>query len=467
MHRLRFGLLSSHACSLAISLFLCHQLVGREILDSRGHPTVEVDVYVGAAQRDELVARASCPSGASTGKTEAKELRDRDQPERYQGKGVLQAVRVVNDIVSPALRGKDPRQLDEVDRLMITLDGTKYKEKLGGNTTTAVSFAVAEAGAKLLQVELFQHLAAVFHRDKDVPAKFSLPRPMFNILNGGVHAGGDLQFQEFMLVPAAGRLFREQLRMVSEVYHSLGALLVKKYGKGARNLGDEGGYAPALKTAHEALSLIEEAVTAAHYSVGKDMFVALDPASSQFYDEEKARYQVETDRWITSDELIQYYLSLIDQHPALISIEDGFADTDPQGWVKFARVMKGKHPHILLVTDDITTTNPELIQKGLDEGWGNSLLLKVNQIGTVSESMDAARLVQQHKQPIVVSHRSGETTGSFISDLAVAIGAQFMKSGATARGERLAKYNRLLVIEEWLEEHGQLALRESDFTALS
>ena len=424
-------------------------------------------MFVSSKEQDELVARASCPSGASTGKTEAKELRDYDRPERYHGRGVLQAVHVVNDVLSPTFRGKDPCLLDDLDRFMIQLDGTKYKEKLGGNTTTAVSFSIAEAGARLLRKELFQHLATVFHAGNGVPSKFSLPRPMFNILNGGIHAGGDLQFQEFMLVPAAGLLFRQQLRMVSEVYHTLGSLLVKKFGKGARNLGDEGGYAPALKTAHEALSLIEEAVTEARYTVGKDFFVSLDPASSQFYDEQKALYQVESNRWITSDDLIQYYLSILDQHPALISIEDGFADSDPEGWIKFARVMKEKHPRVLLVTDDITTTNPELIQRGVDEGWGNSLLLKVNQIGTVSEAMDAARLAQRHHQCIVVSHRSGETTSSFISDLAVAIGAEFMKSGATARGERLAKYNRLLVIEEWLEGHQQLVTRTTDFTCSS
>jgi len=350
------------------------------------------------------------------------------------------------------VKGKDPRNLKALDDALCAADGTQLKTKLGGNAITAASFAIAEAGAKLANKELYAHLASFFHQQ--VPTKFSLPRPMVNIVNGGKHAGGDLRIQEFMIVPAAGRSFKENLRIVTEVYHALGKLLVKKKGLSAKNLGDEGGFAPDLQSPHEALSIIEEAIGLAGFKVGEDVFLALDCASSEFYADGK--YEIEKGKFLGSTDLVQYYLKLKKDHPALISIEDGFDEKDYEGWTAMTAAFAKEYPSFMIVGDDLYTTNTELITKGVAGKWANSLLLKVNQIGTVSESMDAARLIFADKGQVIVSHRSGETINTLISDLAVAIGAGFIKTGAPARSERGAKYNRLLVIEELLTQNGQI-----------
>jgi len=280
---------------------------------------------------------------------------------------------------------------------------------------------------------------------------------MVNILNGGKHAGGELQIQEFMIVPKAGNSFAENLRMVTQVYHTLGKILVKEKGASAKNLGDEGGYAPLLKSPNEALKYIEEAIKQSGFKVGEDVFLALDSASSEFYNQQNKMYEVEKGLFLSSDEMVDYYLKLKKDHPALISIEDGLDEKDYEGWIKLTRVFTEMFgDSVMLVGDDLYTTNTELIAKGITNKWATSLLLKVNQIGTISEAMNAAKMIFGSKGNVIVSHRSGETNGSLISDLAVAIGAQFIKIGATARGERVAKYNRLVVIEEFLKERNRL-----------
>jgi len=430
------------------------RLVGREILDSRGNPTVEVDVYGLQFNQEKLIARGTAPSGASTGSNEALELRDKDQ-HRFLGKGVQKAVANVNTALSNAIKGLEIANLQAIDRALMAADGTPLKKHLGGNAVTAVSFAVAEAGALVLDLPLFQHLAAIYHGGLDkVPPKYSLPRPMVNILNGGKHAGGNLKVQEFMIVPRAGITFKEMLRSVTEVYHHLGKVLVDKYGVSAKNLGDEGGYAPSLEDPEEALALIEEAIGKAGYKVGEDVFLAIDSASSEFYSDGK--YEIKKGQFVTSDELVEYYIKLRAQHPALISIEDGMSEQDYDGWKKLTARFAEECKDMILIGDDLYTTNTELIKQGIEQKWASSLLLKVNQIGTISEAMDAARMIFQEKGNVAVSHRSGETPNTLIADLAVAIGAQFIKTGATARGERVAKYNRLLQIEEMLASKGWL-----------
>lgn len=435
------------------------QVRGREILDSRGNPTVEADVYAYYLGQDHsLVARAGAPSGASTGSNEATELRDGDKS-RYLGKGVLKAVENVNTHINSALKGRPVDDLKGNDDALIQADGTRLKTKLGGNAITAVSFAVAEAGAFVTQTELFLHLAKFFYPAGQVPSSFSLPRPMVNIINGGKHAGGELQIQEFMIVPKAGNTFKQNLQIIVEVYHHLGKILVSKYGVSAKNLGDEGGYAPSLNVPDEALSLIEEAIKSAGYGVGKDVFLALDAAASEFYKDGK--YEIEKGKFLSADEAVEYYLKLKRDHPALISIEDPLDEKDYSAWKKLTAGFTQEFPGTMIVGDDLYTTNTDLISKGVEEKWANTLLLKVNQIGTISEAMDAARMIFQDKGQVIVSHRSGETPNTLISDLAVAIGAGFIKTGATARGERVAKYNRLLAIEEYLEENGLLAETKS------
>eukprot|EP00455_Lapot_gusevi_P033621 TRINITY_DN367_c0_g1_i3.p1 TRINITY_DN367_c0_g1~~TRINITY_DN367_c0_g1_i3.p1 ORF type:complete len:490 (-),score=239.30 TRINITY_DN367_c0_g1_i3:72-1541(-) len=427
------------------------RLQGREILDSRGNPTVEVDVVCTVGGQSTVVARGQAPSGASTGSNEALELRDKDAS-RYLGKGVLHAVANVNDALSPALRGHSPLNLRECDEVLCKTDGTELKTRLGGNALTAASFAVAEAGAKLANKELFEYFAQAFYGDQQ-PAQFTLPTPMCNILNGGKHAGGNLKIQEFMIVPRRGLPFSEQLRFATTVYHHLGKLLGQKYGLSAKNLGDEGGFAPPLNNPEETIQTIEEAIRIAGFEVGRDIFIALDCASSEFYNEETKQYELEPNRWLTTDELIEYYVKLVNEHPAIISIEDGLAEKDYAGWIKLNAALGNR---IQLVGDDLYTTNTNLITQGIQHHWANALLLKVNQIGTITESMNAARMLYDARQNVIVSHRSGETPNCTIADLAVGIGAQYIKTGAPARGERVAKYNRLLEIEEYLASQGRV-----------
>jgi len=350
----------------------------------------------------------------------------------------------------------DVRDLKAIDAAICKADGTKLKTKLGGNALTAVSYAAAHAGAALANKELFLHLAGFFHLQ--APATFSLPRPMVNILNGGKHAGGDLRIQEFMIVPKAGNHFSENLRIAATVYHHLAQILVQEKGPSAKNLGDEGGFAPPLKSPHETLNYIERAITAAGFAVGQDVFLALDCAASEFYDKKTNKYEVEKGQHLATDDLIKYYLKLKKDHPALISIEDGLDEQDYDGWMKMTAAFQSEHKGFLIIGDDLLTTNTDLITKAVANKWCNSLLLKVNQIGTISEAMSAARMMFGANGNVAVSHRSGETTDTLIADLAVAIGAQFIKTGATARGERVCKYNRLLQIEGYLKQHNMLTL---------
>uniref|UniRef100_A0A2R5L0F2 Enolase n=2 Tax=Hirondellea gigas TaxID=1518452 RepID=A0A2R5L0F2_9CRUS len=390
------------------------KLEAHEILDSRGNPTIEVSLYVGS----KILSRGSAPSGASTGSNEALELRDGDE-DRYMGKGTLKAVENVNNILSESLQSMDPRNLRACDEALCKADGTQLKENIGGNAITASSFAIAEAGAKLNKIELFQHFANAFHQN------------------------------------SAG------LRYVTTVYHHLGKILVESYGKSARNLGDEGGFAPPLKDANEALKCIEKAIETAGFQCGTDIFLALDCAASEFYHEEKKQYEISPGKYLDSTALIGFYENLVKDHPALVSIEDGLHEKDYEGWINLTERLSS----IMCVGDDLYTTNTDLIKKGIKEKWANALLLKVNQIGTISEAMEAARLVFAEKCNVIVSHRSGETPGSLIADLAVGIGAQYIKTGAPARGERISKYNRLLQIENFLKSHDLLFVNETPIDA--
>jgi enolase len=427
-------------------------VVGREVLDSRGNPTVEADVYCKRFGIITFTARSSAPSGASTGSNEARELRDKDSP-RYAGKGTLTAAKNITEILSPQLHGLPLSDLVALDRVIQTTDGTELKENIGGNACTATSFALAEAGAAVAGEELFLYLAKQYH-GAEVPKKFKLPTPFFNILNGGKHAGGNLKLQEFMVAPREDVAYPEQLRMVAEVYQKLGAILVQDFGVSAKNLGDEGGFAPLLNTPEEAITVVEKAIKAAGYEPGTDIRLGLDAAASEFYDEESQLYEVEVGVKKTGDEMIAYWKDMIERHPALISIEDGLHEKDYETWIKLNQQLGDK---VQLVGDDLYTTNPKTIRLGLEQKWANALLLKVNQIGTISEAMDAARLVLDAHQKVMVSHRSGETCNSVIADLAVAIGAQYIKTGSTARGERIQKYTRLLQIYEYLRDHEMLA----------
>ena len=429
------------------------RLVGREVLDSRGNPTVEVDVYATFLGEECFAGRSSAPSGASTGSNEARELRDTESP-RYGGKGTVTAANNVTETLSKALKNMDFSKLSTLDDTICATDGTELKENIGGNACTATSFALAEAAANLQEVQLFEYLAKQFEEHGgEHRTKFRLPTPFFNILNGGKHAGGNLKIQEFMIAPSDEAPFPEQLRMAAEVYHKLGDILVEEKGPSARNLGDEGGFAPLLDTPEEAISFIERAIQDAGLEPGKDVRIALDAAASEFYDEETKLYEVEVGVHKTGDEMIEYWKDLIERHPAIISIEDGLHEQDYENWTKLNTELGEK---IMLVGDDLYTTNPNTIRKGIEGKWCNALLLKVNQIGTITEAMKAASLILKEDQKVMVSHRSGETCNSVIADLAVAIGAQCIKTGSTARGERIQKYTRLLQIYEYLKEHDML-----------
>jgi enolase len=428
------------------------RLVGREVLDSRGNPTVEVDVYALYCGEVVLAGRSSAPSGASTGSNEAREVRDKEAA-RYDGKGTRQAANNVTTIISASVRGLTLDSQQQLDRAVLTSDRSELKLRLGGNATTASSFALAEAAASLQGVELFEYFSRQYLRD-DSPRKYRLPTPFFNILNGGKHAGGNLKIQEFMIAPSEALPFPEQLRVAAEVYQTLGGILARAKGVSAKNLGDEGGFAPPLETPEEAIGFIEEAIGAAGYAVGQDVRIGLDAAASEFYDVDAAEYEVEVGVKKTGKEMVEYWAALVDRHPAIVSIEDGLHEKDYAHWVELNALLGSR---VQLVGDDLYTTNPKTIKQGLEHGWCNALLLKVNQIGTITEAMEAARLVLDKNQKVMVSHRSGETCNSVIADLAVGIGAQYIKTGSTARGERIQKYTRLLQIYDYLKEHDLLA----------
>ena len=407
----------------------------REIMDSRGNPTVEVEVYL----EDGTIGRAAVPSGASTGQFEAVELRDSDSP-RYLGKGVLQAVANVNDIIGPAILGFDASEQVAIDRIMIELDGTPNKAKLGANAILGVSMAVARAAAESYDLPLFQYLGGTNAKE--------LPVPMMNILNGGAHADNNVDIQEFMIMPIGASSFMEALRYCAEVYHTLkGVLKAKGLATG---VGDEGGFAPNLGSNEEALQVITEAIEKAGLVVGKDIVFAIDAASSEFYKDGKY-YLAGEGKVKTAAEMVEYYAELCEKYP-IYSIEDGLAEEDWEGW-KLLTERLGKT--VQLVGDDLFVTNTERLSRGIKEDTANAILIKVNQIGTLTETFDAIEMAKRAGYTAVISHRSGETEDSTIADIAVAVNAGQIKTGAPARSERVAKYNQLLRIEDMLAETAQ------------
>lgn len=401
----------------------------REILDSRGNPTLEALAYAG-----DICEIAAVPSGASTGKHEALELRDGDL-KRYGGLGVQKAVQNIEKLIAPKLRGLDPRQQERIDKLMIDLDGTSNKSRLGANAILAVSLAVAKLAAKLGGKPLYNYLSRGKGR--------ILPVPVMNVINGGKHAGTGLQIQEFTIIPAGARSFSDSLRMGTEVYHALKKVIQSKHGRQSINVGDEGGFAPPLNRTNEAMDLLLEAISDAGYSPGVDIFLGLDAASSEFY--ENGAYMID-DQTKSPTELMDFYIQLIDQYP-IRYLEDPFEQEDFEHTAQLTKKIGDK---VQIVGDDIFVTDVARLRRGIDAGCANALLLKVNQVGSLTEAMWAARLAMKNSYGVVTSHRSGETADTTIADLAVALNCGRIKTGAPCRGERTAKYNRLLRIEEEL-----------------
>ena len=407
-----------------------YDLHAREVLDSRGNPTVEAEVHLESGE----FGRAIVPSGASTGAHEAVELRDGDKS-RFLGKGVTQAVRNVEDVIAPELIGMDATEQAEIDRLMIALDGTENKSKLGANAILAVSIAVARAAAAGLELPIYSYLGGFNAR--------TLPVPMMNILNGGKHADNNVDIQEFLVMPVGASSFREGLRMGAEIFHRLKSVLHDK--ELSTSVGDEGGFAPNLRSNEEALEVILEAVVKAGYNPGADVRLAVDVAANELYRD--GRYHFDGEGVVRSaDELIVYYEGLIDKYP-ILSLEDGLAEDDWENWASLTRALGGK---VQLVGDDLFVTNTARLARGIREGMGNSILVKVNQIGTLTETFDAIEMAKRAGYTAIVSHRSGETEDSTIADIAVAANAGQIKTGAPSRTDRVAKYNQLLRIEDAL-----------------
>jgi enolase len=403
----------------------------REILDSRGNPTVEVEIHLsGGAQ-----GRAAVPSGASTGEREALELRDGDK-KRFLGKGVRKAVQNVQNIIAPRLKGMEAVDQASLDRIMIEMDGTENKSKLGANALLGVSMAACRASAQALGIPLYRYLGGAGARE--------LPVPMMNFVNGGAHADSDLDIQEFMVVPAGAGNFAEALRMGAEIFHTLRQILKKKGY--STSVGDEGGYAPRLGSNEEALQWIVEAISQAGYVPGKDAFLALDSAASEFYEEGAYLFKTGKKKKLSSEEMIDFYEDLVNRYP-IKSLEDALAERDWKGWEKLTRRLGKK---VQIVGDDIFVTNPKILREGIEKGVANSVLIKLNQIGTVTETLETIEMARRARYTAVVSHRSGETEDSFIADLAVATRAGQIKSGSASRSDRMAKYNQLLRIEEEL-----------------
>ncbi len=405
----------------------------REILDSRGNPTIEVEVITQAG----VIGRAAVPSGASTGKHEAVELRDNDK-KRYLGKGVTKAVNNVNSVISDELQGHSVFEQAAIDNLMIKLDGTENKANLGANAILGVSLAVAKAAAIHAGIPLFRYVGGVNAN--------TLPLPMMNILNGGSHADNSIDFQEFMIMPTGADSFAESLRIGAEVFHTLKSVLKSK-GM-STNVGDEGGFAPNLKSNEEGIQIVIEAIEKAGYSPGKDVFIAMDAATTEFYDEKTGMYILKksTGDKLTSSQMVAFWKEWCDKYP-IISIEDGLAEDDWKGWAELTKLLGDK---IQLVGDDLFVTNVTRLQKGIDEKIANSILVKVNQIGSLTETINAVTLAKENSYTAVMSHRSGETEDSTIADLAVALNTGQIKTGSLSRSDRIAKYNQLLRIEEEL-----------------
>jgi len=407
------------------------QIHAREILDSRGNPTVEADVILVSGER----GRAAVPSGASTGEHEAVELRDGDGA-RYGGKGVLKAVANVNDVIARELKGRDAFDERGIDQKLIELDGTPNKSNLGANALLSVSMASARAAAGSRKQPLYRYLGG--------NGANTLPVPMMNIINGGAHADNNVDFHEFMIVPVGAPRFAEALRMGAEIFHTLKSVLKKKgYGTA---VGDEGGFAPNLKSNEEAVETILEAIHLSGYKVGEDVLFALDPAASEFFDGESYVFKKSDRRKLSSAEMVSFWQDWVDKYP-IISIEDGMAENDWDGWKSMTDVLGNR---IQLVGDDLFVTNTKFLQKGIDLGVANSILIKVNQIGTLTETLDCIELAKSNGRTAVISHRSGETEDAFIADLAVATNAGQIKTGSISRSDRIAKYNQLLRIEEEL-----------------
>ena len=408
------------------------EVFAREILDSRGNPTVEVDVFLESG----VWGRAAVPSGASTGEHEAIELRDKDE-NRYGGKGVLNAVNNVNETIAEELIGEDATEQTYIDNLLVELDGTKNKANLGANAILGVSLATAKAAANAMDLPLYQYLGGVNAK--------TLPVPMMKIINGGAHADNNVDVQEFMIMPAGAPTFSEALRMGTEVFHSLKSVLKNKNYNTA--VGDEGGFAPDLKSNEEALQVIMEAIDKANYKAGDDLFICLDPASSEFYDTAKKKYILKSEnRELSSEEMVAYYADLCKRYP-IISIEVGLDENDWEGWNFLTSELGDK---IQLVGDDLLVTNTEKLKRAIDSNIANSILIKVNQIGTLTETLDAIEMAKCAGYTSVISHRSGETEDATIADIAVATNAGQIKTGSLSRSDRIAKYNQLLRIEEML-----------------
>jgi enolase 1/2/3 len=409
------------------------QIHGREILDSRGNPTVEADVVLKSGER----GRAAVPSGASTGEHEAVELRDGDE-KRYGGKGVQKAVTNVNGLIARELKGMDALDQGAIDRKLLELDNTPNKSNLGANALLAVSMATARAAASFRKLPLYRYLGG--------SEANTLPVPMMNIVNGGAHADNNVDFQEFMIVPVGAETFSEALRMGTEVFHTLKTVLKKKGY--ATSVGDEGGFAPNLKSNEEAIETILEAISQSDFKAGQDLLLALDPAASEFYDGSSYVFKKSDGRKLSSGEMISFWQDWAGKYP-IISIEDGMAENDWDGWKALTNGIGAK---VQLVGDDLFVTNTKFLQKGIDLGVANSILIKVNQIGTLTETLECIELAKSSGRTAVISHRSGETEDAFIADLAVATNAGQIKTGSLSRSDRIAKYNQLLRIEEELGE---------------
>jgi enolase len=417
--------------------FQIEEVIGREILDSRGNPTVEVEVLLSGG----ATGRAAVPSGASTGQREALELRDGEKS-RYSGKGVSKAVAHVNGEIAEEIKGADARDQVLLDRILVELDGTPNKGRLGANAILGVSLAVCRAAADGSGLPLYRYLGGA--------GAHLLPVPMMNLINGGAHADNRLDPQEFMACPVGFATYAEGLRAGVEVFHALKGILKKKGLSTA--VGDEGGFAPDIAASREALDLLTAAIRAAGYEPGKEVAIALDPAASEFY--EKGKYVLAGEKkTLSSEQMVAYWAGIVRDYP-IVSIEDGMSESDRAGWIALTAELSER---ILLVGDDVFVTNPEILAAGIADGIGNALLVKLNQVGTVTETLEAVRLAQTNGYKAIVSHRSGETTDDSISDLAVAVNAGLIKAGSASRGERLAKYNRLLTIEEDLAGIGVYA----------
>jgi enolase len=419
------------------------KVIGREILDSRGNPTVEADVYLA----DGNMGRAAVPSGASTGEHEAVELRDGDKS-RYLGKGSLKATGHINTEIAGALQGKDASHQGEIDRIMIELDGTPNKGRLGANAILAVSMAAARAAAASQRTPLYRYLGGA--------NAVTLPVPMMNIINGGAHADNSVDVQEFMIAPFGAEKFSEALRMGVEVFHTLKKVLSKKGYSTA--VGDEGGFAPMLKSNEEAIESCLEAIAQAGYKPGEQIGICLDPASSEYYKESKYVFKKSDNSSRTSEQMVEFWANWVRQYPAILSIEDGMAEDDWAGWKLLTETVGKK---VQLVGDDLFVTNSVRLKRGIDEGIANSILVKVNQIGSLTETLDAMGMAARAGYTAVVSHRSGETEDPFIADLAVATNAGQIKTGSASRTDRIAKYNQLLRIEERLGKDARFLGRKA------